>query len=205
MVFCCTGIRYAIFSLIQRVYDEPFLSFGFRRSLILSMPGYSFECHTMYSMSEDQSVLDMLPLVSCIFYCLPIRRVPNLHVLIPSNPIRCCASALSLENKWNQKEHSGRIRQATLNNSFTQHTSMPTAPCSPYAFACLRHPSLLACLRNAQDADVEKGSPLLPGLVLIEPLQMNMDDIVARCCGELLSILRRSRPLTVEKGGAPLL
>jgi hypothetical protein len=50
---------------------------------------------------------------------------------------------------------------------------------------------------------VEKGSPILPGLVLIEPLRMSMDDIVSGCCEELLSVLRRSRPLTVEIGGAP--
>jgi hypothetical protein len=56
----------------------------------------------------------------------------------------------------------------------------------------------------AQDADVEKGSPILPGLVLIEPLQMSMDDIVTRCCEELVSVLK-SRPLAVEIGSAPLL
>ena len=56
---------------------------------------------------------------------------------------------------------------------------------------------------NAQDSDVEGGSPLLQGLVLIEPLQMNMDDIVALCCRELVSALRR--PLTTEIGHVPLL
>jgi nicotinamide/nicotinate riboside kinase len=56
----------------------------------------------------------------------------------------------------------------------------------------------------AQDADVEKGSPVVPSLVLIEPLQMSMDDIVTRCCEELVSVLK-SRPLAVEIGGAPLL
>ncbi|KAH9993201.1 P-loop containing nucleoside triphosphate hydrolase protein [Russula vinacea] len=54
------------------------------------------------------------------------------------------------------------------------------------------------------DADVEKGSPVVPSLVLIEPLQMSMDDIVTRCCEELVSVLK-SRPLAVEIGGAPLL
>ena len=43
---------------------------------------------------------------------------------------------------------------------------------------------------NAQNDDVEGGSSLLPGLVLIEPLQLSMDDIVMRCCGELVSVLR---------------
>jgi hypothetical protein len=44
---------------------------------------------------------------------------------------------------------------------------------------------------HVQDGDVEGGSLLLPGFVLIEPLQMSMDDIVAHCCGELVSVLRR--------------
>jgi nicotinamide/nicotinate riboside kinase len=48
-----------------------------------------------------------------------------------------------------------------------------------------------------QDADVENGSPLLPGLKLIEPLQMTMDDIVTSSCEELVSVLRRSKPLAV--------
>ncbi len=65
------------------------------------------------------------------------------------------------------------------------------------------HQSLYACLRKPQDADVEKGSPLLPGLKLIEPLQMAMDDIVTCCCEELVSVLRRSKPLPVEGEGAP--
>ena len=30
------------------------------------MPGYSFVCRMMYLRSEDQNVLDMLPLVCCI-------------------------------------------------------------------------------------------------------------------------------------------
>jgi hypothetical protein len=81
---------------------------------------------------------------------------------------------------------------------------MPIALCSPYAFARHHHRSLFACSRNAQDADVEKGSPVHPGLVLIEPLQMSMDDIVTRCCEELVSVLRKSRPLAVEIG-TPLL
>src|SRR5216684_8476935 len=53
------------------------------------------------------------------------------------------------------------------------------------------HQSLYACLRKPQDADAEKGSPLLPGLKLIEPLQMAMDDIVTLCCEELVSVLCR--------------
>ncbi|KAI0279528.1 P-loop containing nucleoside triphosphate hydrolase protein [Russula aff. rugulosa BPL654] len=52
-------------------------------------------------------------------------------------------------------------------------------------------------------ADVENGSPSLPGLKLIEPLQMTMDDIVTSCCEELVSVLRRSKPLTVGGEGAP--
>jgi nicotinamide/nicotinate riboside kinase len=45
---------------------------------------------------------------------------------------------------------------------------------------------------NAQNGDVEGGSPLLPGLLLIEPLQMSMDDLVPRCCEEIVSVIRRS-------------
>ena len=82
---------------------------------------------------------------------------------------------------------------------------MPTAPCSLYAFARYRHQSLFACSRKPQDADVENGSPLLPGLKLIEPLQMTMDNIVMNCCEELVSVLRGSKPLTVGgEGGPPL-
>jgi hypothetical protein len=82
---------------------------------------------------------------------------------------------------------------------------MPTAPCSLYAFACYRHQALFACSREPQDADVENGLPLLPGLKLIEPLQMTMDDIVTSSCEELVSVLRRSKPLSVGgEGAAPL-
>jgi len=49
------------------------------------------------------------------------------------------------------------------------------------------------------DADVENGSPLLPDLKLIEPLQMTMDDIVTSGCEELVSVLRRSKTLTVRQ------
>ncbi|KAI0258171.1 hypothetical protein BC834DRAFT_975410 [Gloeopeniophorella convolvens] len=49
------------------------------------------------------------------------------------------------------------------------------------------------------DADVEKGSPVLPGLVLIEPLQMGMDDIVTRCCEELVAVLRNSTATETEE------
>ena len=48
---------------------------------------------------------------------------------------------------------------------------------------------LFACSRKPQDADVENGSPSLPGLKFIEPLQMTMDDIVTSCCEELASVL----------------
>ena len=43
-----------------------------------------------------------------------------------------------------------------------------------------------------QDGDVEHGSSLLPGIVVIEALQLSMDDVVARCCEELVTALRRS-------------
>jgi nicotinamide/nicotinate riboside kinase len=59
--------------------------------------------------------------------------------------------------------------------------------------------SIKAALRsNGQDGDIEGGSPLLPGLVLIEPLRMSMDDIVSRCCGELVSVLHG--PVATETG-----
>ena len=50
---------------------------------------------------------------------------------------------------------------------------------------------------------MENGSPLLPGLKLIEPLQMTMDDIVLSSCEELVSVLRRSKLLTVGGEDAP--
>jgi hypothetical protein len=43
---------------------------------------------------------------------------------------------------------------------------------------------------NPQNGDID-GDPLLPGPLLIEPLQMSMDDLAARCCEELISVLRR--------------
>jgi hypothetical protein len=82
---------------------------------------------------------------------------------------------------------------------------MPTAPSSLYTFARYHLQSLFACSRKPQDADVENGSPLLPGLKLIEPLQMTMDDIVTSCCEEVVSVLRRSKTLTVGGEGAPSL
>lgn len=60
-----------------------------------------------------------------------------------------------------------------------------------------RHQPLFACSRKPQDGDVENGSPSLPGLKLVEPQQMTMDDIVTSCCEELVSVLRRSKPFTV--------
>jgi hypothetical protein len=51
---------------IQKANDELFFRLVCRRLLIPLMPGYSFVCRMMYSRSEDQNVLDMLPLVSCI-------------------------------------------------------------------------------------------------------------------------------------------
>ncbi|KAI0288107.1 hypothetical protein BC826DRAFT_1093141 [Russula brevipes] len=69
----------------------------------------------------------------------------------------------------------------------------------PGYFEQLVYPAYIDANRSMfTDGDVERGSPLLPGLVLIEPLQMGMDDIVARCCEELVSVLRR--PLTTARG-----
>lgn len=42
------------------------------------------------------------------------------------------------------------------------------------------------------DGDVEQGSAVLPGLVIIEASQLSMDDVVSRCCEELVTALRRS-------------
>ncbi|KAI0256448.1 P-loop containing nucleoside triphosphate hydrolase protein [Lactifluus subvellereus] len=67
----------------------------------------------------------------------------------------------------------------------------------PGYFEQLVYPAYVDAHRSIfTDGDVEGGSPLLPGLMLIEPLQMSMDDIVARCCGELVSVLRR--PVATE-------
>jgi hypothetical protein len=77
-----------------------FFRLVFRRSLIPLMLGYSFECRMMYSKSEDPIVQDTLPLVSCAFLrSLPSAESLTFRALLPSNPIHCCASALSLENK----------------------------------------------------------------------------------------------------------
>ncbi|KAH9060309.1 P-loop containing nucleoside triphosphate hydrolase protein [Lactarius deliciosus] len=42
------------------------------------------------------------------------------------------------------------------------------------------------------DGDVEQGSAVLPGLVIIEASQLSMGDVVSRCCEELVTALRRS-------------
>jgi hypothetical protein len=60
-----------------------FFRLVYRRSLIPSMPGYSFECHLMYLRSEEQSVLDMLPLVSCIFSTVTPSAEFLTFVLLP--------------------------------------------------------------------------------------------------------------------------
>lgn len=83
--------------------------------------------------------------------------------------------------------------------AYTDAHSAIFAVCIPR----FHHKPLFACSRKPQGADVENGSPSLPGLKLIEPLQMTMDDIVTGCCEELVSILRRSKPLTVGGEGAP--
>jgi hypothetical protein len=60
-------VRYSF--LIRKPIDELFFllfRLACRRLLIPLMPGYSFVCRMKYSRSEDQNVLDMLPLVSCI-------------------------------------------------------------------------------------------------------------------------------------------
>ena len=82
---------------------------------------------------------------------------------------------------------------------------MPIASSSLYAIARYRHQYLFACSRKPQDADVENGSPSLPDLKLIEPLQMTMDDIVTSSCEELVSVLRRSITLTAGGEGTPSL
>jgi len=67
----------------------------------------------------------------------------------------------------------------------------------PGYFDQLVYPAYVDAHRHMfTNGDIDRGSPLLPGLLLIEPLQMSMDDLVARCCEELVSVLRR--PLTTE-------
>ncbi|KAH9979098.1 P-loop containing nucleoside triphosphate hydrolase protein [Lactifluus volemus] len=69
----------------------------------------------------------------------------------------------------------------------------------PGYFEQLVYPAYLDAHRSMfTDGDIEGGSPLLPGLVLIEPLRMSMDDIVSRCCGELVSVLHG--PVATETG-----
>ncbi|KAH9171561.1 P-loop containing nucleoside triphosphate hydrolase protein [Lactarius sanguifluus] len=49
------------------------------------------------------------------------------------------------------------------------------------------------------DDDVEQGSAVLPGLVIIEASQLSMDDVVSRCCEELVTALRRSVDTRTEE------
>ncbi|KAI0296524.1 hypothetical protein B0F90DRAFT_1745975 [Multifurca ochricompacta] len=62
----------------------------------------------------------------------------------------------------------------------------------PGYFEQLAYPAYLDAHRSIfTDGDVERGSPLLPDLVLIESLELSMNDIVARCCKELVAVLRK--------------
>lgn len=63
----------------------------------------------------------------------------------------------------------------------------------PEYFEKLVYPAYVDAHRSMfTDADVEHGSTLLPGLMVIEALQLSMDDMVALSCEELLAVLRRS-------------
>jgi nicotinamide/nicotinate riboside kinase len=114
-----------------------------------------------------------------------------------SNLIHRCASNIVSREQMNTegafwKDPPGYFEQLVHPAYLDAHRSMFTVRDL--------HRSRSALSRNGQDGDVEGGSPLLPGLVLIEPLRMSMDDIVARCCGELVSVLRR--PDATEPGDA---
>ena len=69
---------------------------------------------------------------------------------------------------------------------------MRIVQCSLYAPSFPLISVLLNIHDMLQDGDVEHGSALLPGLVLIEAPPLSMDDMVARCCEELETVLRRS-------------
>jgi len=63
----------------------------------------------------------------------------------------------------------------------------------PEYFEKLVYPAYVDAHRSMfTDGDVEHGSTLLPDLMVIEALQLSMDDMVARCCEELVTVLRRS-------------
>jgi len=63
----------------------------------------------------------------------------------------------------------------------------------PEYFEKLVYPAYVDAHRSMfTDGDIEHGSTLLSGLVLIEALQLNMDDMVARCSQELVAVLRQS-------------
>jgi len=63
----------------------------------------------------------------------------------------------------------------------------------PEYFEKLVYPAYVDAHRSMfTDGDVERGSTLLPGLVVIDALQQSMDDVVTRCCEELVAVLRRS-------------
>jgi hypothetical protein len=75
--------------------DDLFFGLVCRRLLIPLMPGYSFVCRMMYSRSEDQNVLDMLPLVSCI----SLQSLTSAEILTCISFPFNSTSALPFENK----------------------------------------------------------------------------------------------------------
>jgi nicotinamide/nicotinate riboside kinase len=84
-----------------------------------------------------------------------------------------------------RERRAGRSVYATAEGTFWKDP--------PEYFENLAYPAYVDAHRSMfTDADVEHGSTLLPGLVVIEALQLSMDDMVAQSCEELLAVLRRS-------------
>lgn len=86
---------------------------------------------------------------------------------------------------------------------YVEHVAYPTHRCALQHIYCTQLrvtlPFLMCALTNIQDDNANGGSTSLPGIVLIKPLQMTMDDIIVRCCGESVSVLYE--PLATEIGG----
>ena len=149
----------------------------------------------MYSRSGDRSVLGItLPVGYLAMSLHPKFLTLMLSCLEPNPPLRVYVVPREQMNSegafW--KDPPGYFEQLVYPAYVDGHRDMFTVR--------RMHASLLTswqvCSQNAQDGDVEGGSPLSRGLVFIEPLQMGMDDVIERCCGELVSVLRR--PLTTE-------
>ncbi|KAA1476809.1 P-loop containing nucleoside triphosphate hydrolase protein [Dentipellis sp. KUC8613] len=98
-----------------------------------------------------------------------------------------------------------RVPRATLEARRVERSGYYTAEGGfwrdpPGYFEQLVWPAYVAAHEGIfENHDVVHGAPTLPGLVLIEPLELPMDAVIERCCEELKGVL--DRVVAEESGG----